>query len=371
NACLQWWSIPSSVDSVNSWCGDNKVGDDEDCECPRDADGNEVYSCASQISLAGTAVSNEYYCENCMWTQGWCGDNYIDTGYSEECDWNDSLNASPLGSQPNTGVATLAGGGNASISCENLSYAAVNAPTSAYLGGYSRRMYTDGNLGCFSHDSGTNYSGLNAQKCFYDTDYLIGSVDNDPTPNGISDPVLADGFGCTTNLFDDNLSVNTNLVHTSQDCINAGGVVVSDNVEQTGPAAGNNGAVVIDSTRDTIVGDSDFGQTFCKFTGSWVGTLGAGGICATITTGGTSGWRAFSTGGTPWTRTPSTCTAHISCSGPPCVHSMSQISTSHNIFANQGIESASVSNSNCSYDGFSCGSEGDSCVVTVTEIGCY
>lgn len=373
NACLQWWSIPSSVDSVNSWCGDNKVGDDEDCECPPDADGNPVFSCPSQLSLSGTAVSNEYYCENCMWTQGWCGDNYIDNSrYGEECDWNDSLRVGPVGTIPNTGIITSVGT-NVPITCENLPFAYNSIP---YLNAYRGRMFTDGNLGCFSHDGGANAEGSAAEnnfKCLFDVDYSRGTNENDPNPDPtliLSDPAMANGFGCTTNLFDDNLSINTNLIHTAQNCVDAGGVVVSDSVEQTGAGAGNMGAVVIDSSRNTIVGNSNFGNTFCKFTGSWSGALGASGICATVSGGG-GGWRAYLTDSTPWTRTPSSCTAHISCSGPPCVHSMSNVSPSHNYFSNSNIESASVSNSNCSYDGFSCGSEGDSCVTTVTEIGCY
>jgi hypothetical protein len=364
SACLQWWSVPHSVDSVNSWCGDEIVGDEEDCECDRDSDGNEVYACDSRIPLFGTTRENSYLCDNCMWDGGWCGDNYIDTsphqGRVEECDWNDLFP-----DDPNTG-----GQGGTKITCENLPSAwdwAGRTDLSSYRGS----LFTDGNLGCFSHDVGANATSDNNDRCKFDTDYNEGNFltyYNDSSPDPTSPGTSNIDFGCTTQLADIDTTDNY-IPNTARDCINAGGEVVSAIIDQGGAAAvGLGGRVVIDSTtEETIVSDPDFGDTFCKFSGSWDGSLGANGICSSI-----GGWRAFTTGGVPWTSTIG-CTAKISCSGPPCVHSQSRDSIPHPIFQNLEIDTAYVYNDSCDWDSFEgrCTSDKNLCYSTVTAVGCY
>lgn len=259
NACLQWWSIPSSLDSVNSWCGDGAVGDDEDCECAP-AGNVEVRNCDSESSIPGTSVDNSYRCINCMWQGGWCGDNYVDTTNpypAEECDWNESRLSSPRGSEPNNDL----GGSPAAvdITCENLSF---------YKGAaYPRTMFTDGNLGCFSHDGGYNVGVDNNDRCTYDTDYGVGSyLVADPAQDSVSFGTKYNGFGCTRDLNDADPS-DTYNPKTSEDCILAGGVVVSETIDQAAvPPAIRGGAMVIDSSRNTVLGNSNFGNTFCKFT---------------------------------------------------------------------------------------------------------
>lgn len=261
NACLQWWSIPSSVDSVNAWCGDNRVGDEEDCDCAPDANG-EVYSCPSQNNPSGTSVDNEYYCENCMWTQGWCGDNYIDRDvYNEQCDWNDSVNVSPVGSKPNTGVVSY-GGTNYKITCENLPYAAVTL--GGNLSTYAGKLFTDGNLGCFSSAAGKNYTAnpLSADKCQLDTDYSIGSY-VDPIASPPSDPVVDPnlaGFGCTTSLADIDYN-DAYIPHAADQCIALNNNPIVAKAEVVSEDLG--GIVVIDENGQTVRGESDFGKTFC------------------------------------------------------------------------------------------------------------
>lgn len=433
NACLQWWSIPSSVDSVNAWCGDNRVGDEEDCDCAPDAAG-EVYSCPSQNNPSGISVENQYYCENCMWTQGWCGDNYVDrTVHNEQCDWNDSENVDPVGSAPNTGVLSY-NGSNYKISCENLPYAAV--AIGGNLSGYAGRMYTDGNLGCFSSAAGKNYTAtpLSGDKCRLDTSYFNGSyIDSDPTSDPVVTPGLT-GFGCTNLL--------TGSAHNAEQCLAAGGQVVSDVVPQP---AYPGGGVVIDSSGATVVGYSDFNNTFCKFTvgigNDEIACQAVGGvpavlvgddnifcrespgdpiiqatdaICADVdnsvvppvaknpdyevVTGlvcevsgtyveiplldevstvsnlcgnfGDGTWEPYISDGKPWTLT-APCTVSVNCNGY-CASDLTVTSLSHNVFQNLEVETALAHRENCKmrWNG-GCRSSQRRCYARVNEVGCY
>ena len=382
NACLQWWSIPNSVDGINAWCGDGKVGGDEDCECPP-INGVEQYDCDSQLAIKGTSISNEYRCENCMWAKGWCGDNNIDISRGEQCDWNDK--AVYLGNNPNLGYLTVlknVAPNNFAVDTK-IPLTCANLPAAYKLGGrtdlvgvapdgeYDKKMFTGGRLGCYSHDGGYNsYGGLTANdhKCKFDVL---------PTPFGNfktwNTSATVEDFSCNTDL--------STGAHKVEDCIAAGGVVVSDAVSQHLPAPNDtvNGAKVIDSaTKETIVTDQDFGETFCRFTNAtgWTGSLGASAICGLIT-GGNGGWQAFTTGGAPWTKTISD-NIHLSCSGSlyGCTGDHNGPTDYHNIFQNKNIDYTTITYGSCNAQGswtsgWTCVDDSASNFAKVVEIGCY
>lgn len=200
-SCLMWWSIPHSVDSINAWCGDDEVADEEDCECPYDAAGDEVYSCDSQLTIFGTDIDNQYTCNSCMWTGGWCGDNYVDTDpraintsplnndHIEECDHNDG-GISNL-TFPNFGYEH---------NCVTLSHIIDNASL-----GY---IVSENEVDLSYHDAA---DGANPR-------YVSGALDCYDSTN-ISNMCTFDKTGCSEELGDVSAATPVTLGHTANQCL--------------------------------------------------------------------------------------------------------------------------------------------------------
>ncbi|MBU2456995.1 hypothetical protein KKB73_03720, partial [Patescibacteria group bacterium] len=155
------------------------------------------------IAGSGTNYNNQYRCVNCLWSGGWCGDNVIQTTY-EECDHNDK-------------------GG--------FKFETSKNECSSDLDGDGYADYLHGSLDCLDNNSGS--------KCKFKV------------------------TACSDNLYDDGV----NTPHTKQQCISAGGVVVSDSATNQGDEVTDRFGNIIDPNK---VGNSNKNY-FCKFGGSWSG----------------------------------------------------------------------------------------------------
>lgn len=120
-SCSYCSSLCKNISLTGTWCGDEIIQDNEECDPPTITDLDSVYECAygeescsycnlncESISVIGewcgdnilqdyeecesdgdgTSITNQWVCNKCLWEKGYCGDNVFVEEY-EECESNE------------------------------------------------------------------------------------------------------------------------------------------------------------------------------------------------------------------------------------------------------------------------------------------